>query len=417
MGEKPGKKLSANQENSAFVFTQSPLHTYLRHLNSLVIPAMAQIFLPKQGSTEIEPLQFDVELRKVFKVFNGETAVRGVDIAIRPGEFFSILGPSGCGKTTTLRLIAGFETPSAGEVLIQHKSMNHVPAYRRPVNTVFQSYALFNHLSVAENIAFGLRIKKLSKSEVEARVKEALKSVQMLEYAKRFPNQLSGGQQQRVALARALVNRPAVVLLDEPLGALDLKLRKEMQVVLSKLHKDLGLTFVMVTHDQEEALSLSDRIAVMRGGKIEQVGTPAEIYECPRTPFVADFIGDTNLFEGRVTVDDSSLVKVFTGKGLEILVKTNDQERSLPKNSHKVVVSVRPEKIKLSLEPPTTTQNCFEARLKHIMYLGTHIHYLVELTATGDSVQVMQPNTAKLPEVNTSIYAHWLAEDCLALVD
>ncbi|MEC4984087.1 MAG: ABC transporter ATP-binding protein [Oscillatoria sp. PMC 1068.18] len=379
---------------------------------------MAQIFLPKQGSTEIDPLQFDVELRKVFKVFHGETAVRGVDIAIHPGEFFSILGPSGCGKTTTLRLIAGFETPSAGEVLIQHKSMNQVPAYRRPVNTVFQSYALFNHLSVAENIAFGLRIKKLSKSEVEARVKEALKSVQMLDYAKRFPNQLSGGQQQRVALARALVNRPAVVLLDEPLGALDLKLRKEMQVVLSKLHNELGLTFVMVTHDQEEALSLSDRIAVMRGGKIEQIGSPAEIYERPRTAFVADFIGDTNLFEGRVTADEASVVKVFTGKGLEIRVKTDEQQRSLPQNSHKVVVSVRPEKIKLSLEPPTSVPNCFEARLKHIMYLGTHIHYVVELTASGDSLQVMQPNTiAKLPEVNSSIYAHWLAEDCLALVD
>jgi spermidine/putrescine transport system ATP-binding protein len=235
--------------------------------------------------------RFDVELRKVFKVFNGETVVRGIDLNIQQGEFFSILGPSGCGKTTTLRLIAGFEDPSAGEVLIRGRSMAGVPAYRRPVNTVFQSYALFNHLSVWENIAFGLRIKRQGKAEIQNRVQEALRLVKMEQFARRYPTQLSGGQQQRVALARALVNRPTVVLLDEPLGALDLKLRKEMQVELSTLHKNLGVTFVMVTHDQEEALSLSDRIAVMHDGKLEQIGTPNQIYDYPQTPFVADFIG------------------------------------------------------------------------------------------------------------------------------
>lgn len=358
--------------------------------------------------------QLDVELRKVFKVFNGETAVRGVDLDIHLGEFFSILGPSGCGKTTTLRLIAGFESPSAGEVLIQGQSMNHVPAYRRPVNTVFQSYALFKHLSVYENVAFGLRIKKLPQAEIEARVKEALSLVQMAAYANRFPSQLSGGQQQRVALARALVNRPAVVLLDEPLGALDLKLRKQMQVELSNLHKELGLTFVMVTHDQEEALSLSDRIAVMRGGKIEQVGTPSEIYERPRTTFVADFIGDTNLFKGRIEAVDSSTLKIVTPTGLKIVVQPA-QPWDMGGKEGEVALSVRPEKIHLSLYPPTAPVNWFEGRLKHVMYLGTHAHFMVELL-TGDTLTVRQPNTpGSLPDTHTPIYAHWASTDCLAL--
>lgn len=357
--------------------------------------------------------ELDVELRKVFKVFNGETAVRGVDLGIHRGEFFSILGPSGCGKTTTLRLVAGFETPSAGEVLIQGQSMNHTPAHRRPVNTVFQSYALFNHLSVWENIAFGLRIKKLKAVDVEERVKQSLKQVKMEAYANRFPGQLSGGQQQRVALARALVNRPAVLLLDEPLGALDFKLRKEMQVELSNLHKDLGLTFIMVTHDQEEALSLSDRIAVMRGGRIDQIGTPTEIYERPRTPFVADFIGDTNLFQGRLEAADASTMEIRTATGLHIFVQSKSGK--VPANSTEVMVCVRPEKIRLSLSPPESQVNCFEGRLKNVMYLGTHVHYVVELLS-GDRLTVRLPNvTSKLPDYNTPVYARWAATDCLAL--
>lgn len=357
--------------------------------------------------------ELDVELRKVFKVFNGETAVRGVDLGIHRGEFFSILGPSGCGKTTTLRLVAGFETPSAGEVLIQGQSVNHTPAHRRPVNTVFQSYALFNHLSVWENIAFGLRIKRLKAVEIEERVKQSLKQVKMEAYANRFPGQLSGGQQQRVALARALVNRPAVLLLDEPLGALDFKLRKEMQVELSNLHKDLGLTFIMVTHDQEEALSLSDRIAVMRGGRIEQIGTPTEIYERPRTPFVADFIGDTNLFQGRLEAADASTMEIRTATGLNIVVQSKSGK--VPANASEVMVCVRPEKIRLSLSPPESQVNCFEGRLKNIMYLGTHVHYVVDLLS-GDRLTVRLPNvTSKLPDYNTPVYARWAATDCLAL--
>jgi spermidine/putrescine transport system ATP-binding protein len=373
---------------------------------------MAQIVMQNQrGITTFQPL--DVELRNVFKFFNQEPAVHGIDLDVRQGEFFSILGPSGCGKTTTLRLIAGFEIADAGKVLIQGQSMTNVPPYRRPVNTVFQSYALFNHLNVWDNIAFGLRLKKIRKSEIEIRVQEALKLVKMESLRSRFPSQLSGGQQQRVALARALVNRPTVVLLDEPLGALDLKLRKEMQVELSNLHKDLGVTFVMVTHDQEEALSLSDRIAVMNQGKIEQVGTPSQIYERPQTSFVADFIGDTNLFSGEIVAVDSSNVKISTKTGLSIIISRAEDTPS--QLSQAVVVSVRPEKIQLSLYSPNLPTNCFEGRLVNVMYLGTHVNYGVELT-NGISIKVLQPNTfGALPDRDTPIYAWWAENDCLAI--
>lgn len=374
---------------------------------------MSQTVVQNQDPTQTD-VDFDVELRKVFKVFNGETAVRGLDLGIRRGEFFSILGPSGCGKTTTLRLIAGFETPTAGEVLIRNQAMTNVPPYRRPVNTVFQSYALFNHLSVWENIAFGLQLKRRGRSEIRERVSEALKLVKMESYASRYPAQLSGGQQQRVALARALVNRPTVILLDEPLGALDLKLRKEMQVELSNLHQELGVTFVMVTHDQEEALSLSDRIAVMHEGKIEQIGSPNQIYEHPQTPFVADFIGDTNLFRARVLAAEGSSLRVETESKLEIFVQAVDSTH-LPRAASQVMISVRPEKVHLSLYTPSVSTNCFEGRLKHVMYMGTHVHYVVELLS-GDRVTVMQPNTAgSFPNSETPIYLYWSETDCLAL--
>ncbi|MBD2095190.1 ABC transporter ATP-binding protein [Trichocoleus sp. FACHB-591] len=373
---------------------------------------MSQTATQRQDAIGIDT-EFDVELRKVFKVFNSEAVVRGIDLSICRGEFFSILGPSGCGKTTTLRLIAGFETATAGEVLIRRQTMNQIPPYRRPVNTVFQSYALFNHLTVWDNIAFGLRIKRQSRAEIRERVGEALRLVKMEAYAHRFPAQLSGGQQQRVALARALVNRPAVVLLDEPLGALDLKLRKEMQVELSNLHQELGVTFIMVTHDQEEALSLSDRIAVMHEGKIEQIGSPTEIYERPRTPFVADFIGDTNLFRGKVVEADTASLKVETETRLKVIAKPWESGNS--PITAPVVVSVRPEKIQVSLYTPSVSHNCFEGRLKHVMYLGTHVHYVVELLS-GDRVTVMQPNTVgALPDPETPIYVYWAATDCLAL--
>lgn len=302
---------------------------------------MSQAVKQNQGNKAVLE-SLDVELRNVFKFFNQEPAVHGIDLDVRQGEFFSILGPSGCGKTTTLRMIAGFETVDAGKLLIRGQSMANIPAYQRPVNTVFQSYALFKHLSVWDNIAFGLKLKKLRRPEIESRVNDTLALVKMEGLRSRFPSQLSGGQQQRVALARALVNRPAVILLDEPLGALDLKLRKEMQFELANLHQELGLTFVMVTHDQEEALSLSDRIAVMNQGKVEQIGSPSEIYEHPQTTFVADFIGDTNLFAGEVVAVDGENLEVITKAGLKIIVSRT--ENSPTQTSQSITVSIRPEK-------------------------------------------------------------------------
>ncbi|TAE57583.1 MAG: ABC transporter ATP-binding protein [Nostocales cyanobacterium] len=373
---------------------------------------MSQTAMQNQRSlNNFQPL--DVELRNVFKFFNQEPAIHGVDLDVRQGEFFSILGPSGCGKTTILRLIAGFERLDAGKLLVQGKSMTDIPPYKRPINTVFQSYALFNHLNVWDNIAFGLRLQKLSKSEVDNRVGEALKLVKMDSLRSRFPSQLSGGQQQRVALARALVNRPAVLLLDEPLGALDLKLRKEMQFELSNIQKSLGVTFIMVTHDQEEALSLSDRIAVMNQGKIEQIGTPSEIYERPQTCFVADFIGDTNLFTGEITTLDAGYVKVLTKTGLSIIAVR--PETTPLELLQAVNLSVRPEKIQISLYQPNLPHNCFEGRLSNVMYLGTHVNYLVELT-NGISINILQPNTfGSLPDRNTPIYVWWSENDCLAI--
>ncbi|MFO8038034.1 MAG: ABC transporter ATP-binding protein [Sodalinema sp.] len=356
--------------------------------------------------------EFDVELHRVFKVFNGETAVRGVEVQIRRGEFFSILGPSGCGKTTTLRLIAGFETPSAGEILIRGRSMTQVPPNERPVNTVFQNYALFDHMSVWENIAFGLKLKRISRSEIQQRVEEMLQLVKMEAFANRYPKQLSGGQRQRIALARAIANHPAVLLLDEPLGALDLKLRKEMQMELSNLHRNLGLTFVTVTHDQEEALSMSDRIAVMKDGKIEQIGSPTEIYQRPRTPFVADFIGETNLFEGTVEHQDAETVVVRSHSGLKLVVGRSPEEERL---SHHAVVSIRPENIELHATPPESALNLHRGHLQTAMYLGTHTHCVIGLDS-GDLVTLRQASRPEdLPSPNSPVYLSWLPHQGIVL--
>ncbi|MEM1240991.1 MAG: ABC transporter ATP-binding protein [Cyanobacteria bacterium P01_H01_bin.26] len=355
----------------------------------------------------------DVELKNVVKTFGEDTAVQGLNLKIRQGEFFSILGPSGCGKTTTLRMIAGFETPTTGELMIQGRSMSGVPSHRRSVNTVFQSYALFNHMNVWHNVAFGLKIKKIPKGDLRQRVGEALSLVQMESFAKRYPAQLSGGQKQRVALARALVNRPAVMLLDEPLGALDLKLRKQMQVELSNLHQRLGITFIMVTHDQEEALSLSDRIAVMKDGRIEQVGTPSEIYEHPTTAFVADFIGDTNLFSGKVRQHPLTLI---TDRGMQIAIASTGQA-DLTDNAP-VNISVRPENICLiaqtETKQPTQYKNCYAGEVKHTLYTGPHIHCIIELT-TGEQLRVLQPNHMKY-QPGTLVYVSWSADDSQMLV-
>src|SRR3989337_734170 len=288
-----------------------------------------------------------IELRGVTKRFAGDVvALQDVSLQIGDGEFFSLLGPSGCGKTTSLRLMAGFEMPSEGEVVIAGQVQGLTPPFQRPVNTVFQNYALFPHMSVAENVAFGLQMHKVPKAEIGDRVKEALDMVQLPGLERRKPKQLSGGQQQRVALARALVNRPKVLLLDEPLGALDLKLRKAMQLELKALQDRVGITFVYVTHDQEEALTMSDRIAVMNRGRLLQVGTPSEIYERPADRFVADFIGESNFLEGVLLGQDGGRARV----ALDTLqVSSAYAER--PRVGQAVAVAVRPEKIRLSRQP------------------------------------------------------------------
>ena len=284
-----------------------------------------------------------IELVDVEKRFGDAVAVDHVDIAIERGEFFSLLGPSGCGKTTSLRMIAGFEAPTSGEIRLEGKDVSKIPPYKRHVNTVFQHYALFPHMSIFDNVAFGPRSAKADKALVRQRVTEMLEVVRLADYAKRKPNQLSGGQQQRVALARALVNYPSALLLDEPLGALDLKLRQAMQLELKRIQREVGITFVYVTHDQEEALTMSDRIAVMNQGVVEQIGSPTEIYDRPRTVFVAGFIGQANLWpatlsaqaDGRVTVD--ALGATLAGRALEAL-------------DGPVTLMVRPERIKVSTE-------------------------------------------------------------------
>ncbi len=370
---------------------------------------------------------FAVEVRDVTKVFPGPagrpgsevTAVDHVTLQIRDGEFFSMLGPSGCGKTTTLRLIAGFEHPTEGEIYIHGRPMGLTPPYQRNTNMVFQNYALFPHMTVARNVAFGLEMKKVPKAEIEGRVQEALAMVRLAGYGPRRPNQLSGGQQQRVALARALVNRPEVLLLDEPLGALDLKLRKEMQLELKTLQKEVGITFVYVTHDQEEALTMSDRIAVMHQGKVLQVGTPTEIYEQPNCRFVADFIGETNFLEGVVQQQEGNLVTVVVDEALPLVVQT-DQVLS---RGIKVTIAVRPEKIRLLPQPAHGGHNSFPCQVEQVIYVGTDTRFKVRLSKNVVlSVREQNVVSAPLPEAyymeeGGQVYAAWLSDAARVLLD
>ena len=324
--------------------------------------------------------EFSVELRDVVKKFptpeGGEIfAVNQVTMKIRNGEFFSMLGPSGCGKTTSLRMIAGFEWPTTGEVFIEGEPMGRKPPYLRPVNTVFQSYALFPHMTVADNVAYGLEMEKTSKHEIKRRVGEILEMVKLGGMERRRPKQLSGGQQQRVALARSLVKRPKVLLLDEPLGALDLKLRKEMQLELKALQQEVGITFVYVTHDQEEALTMSDRIAVMERGKVLQVGAPVEIYERPNCRFVADFIGETNFLTGEVRSIEGNRVTMHIPSLNSDLVGT---KASPVKVGDQAVISLRPEKIRIA-ENKALSQNCFSAKVLNTAYIGSDTRVFVDL--------------------------------------
>ena len=318
-----------------------------------------------------------IEMRNVVKAFGDVHAVDHVSLQIRDGEFFSLLGPSGCGKTTSLRMIAGFEYPSSGEIRIHGREMSSTPPHQRPVNTVFQSYALFPHMSVAQNVAFGLEMKRIPKAEVGPRVQEALEMVRLLGYGARRPRQLSGGQQQRVALARALVNHPEVLLLDEPLGALDQKLRKEMQLELKGLQERVGITFIFVTHDQEEALTMSDRIAVMSQGRVLQVGTPTEIYERPACRFVADFIGETNFVEGEVVESANGYATIQTVDGIRL---RGCSSRSLSSGTA-ATLSIRPEKVRLlpQGEGSPATENALPVRVERVNYIGSDTRITVRL--------------------------------------
>ncbi|HYN16689.1 MAG TPA: ABC transporter ATP-binding protein [Actinomycetes bacterium] len=339
-----------------------------------------------------------IELVGVEKEFatgaQGVRAVEHVDLRIAEGEFFSLLGPSGCGKTTTLRMIAGFEEPTSGQILLHGRDMVGVPPFRRDVNMVFQQYALFPHMDVFENVAFGLRRKKVDKDEIKRRVAEALALVELEGREKRKPRQLSGGQQQRVALARALVNRPRALLLDEPLGALDLKLRQAMQLELKRIQREVGITFVYVTHDQEEALTMSDRLVVMNAGRIEQLGNPRELYEHPATRFVANFIGTSNILTGRLERRGDTWAMSGLGPDERVLVADAGDARS----GEEVELAVRPEKIVLRAEqdPPPPGSSALRVKVHEVVYLGTSTQYRT-LTDGGTAIAVYRQNTSATP--------------------
>jgi len=347
-----------------------------------------------------------VQLNAVSKRYGSVEAVRSLDLEIRRGEFFTLLGPSGCGKTTTLRIVAGFEEPDDGRVLIDGDDVAGMPPFRRPTNTVFQSYALFPHLSVEENVAFGLKRKKVPRDEMRRRVGEELERVGLADTAKRKPRQLSGGQQQRVALARALVNRPSVLLLDEPLGALDLKLRKRLQLELKEIQRDVGITFVYVTHDQEEALTMSDRIAVMNEGLVEQVAEPEEVYERPASTFVAGFIGVSNLLPGEIVSanGDGPALKLDSGA---VLPLAGSPGISPGARCHAIV---RPEKLEVNGAGGAAVEGLLESSV----YLGTATQLVVRMP-DGASLTALVPNVGEearrsLPSPGADVTLSWAPE-------
>ncbi|MEM7122837.1 MAG: ABC transporter ATP-binding protein [Pseudomonadota bacterium] len=374
---------------------------------------------------EREPqAEIDVEFRGVTKRFDEVVAVDALDLQIPSGGFFSFLGPSGCGKTTSLRMIAGFDQPTEGDVLIKGASMVGVPAYRRPVNMVFQHYALFPHLNVFDNIAYGLRqvTPRPGDAEITARVDESLELVRLAGYAKRRIWELSGGQQQRVALARALINRPTVLLLDEPLGALDRKLRREMQIELQTLQRDVGITFILVTHDQEEALSMSDTICIMLEGRIVQTGSPTELYDEPINRYVADFVGRSNFLHGKIVAADNGRARLETSKGL-VLGGRRPKGSDTMQPGTSAVLAVRPELIHMAaltenahLDGDITTP----AKVRNRIYLGEQTEYLVDAEGLGE-VLIRSPKHA---ETHTGGFAPgndvligWREESALALRD
>ncbi|MCM2472875.1 ABC transporter ATP-binding protein [Rhizobium sp. CG5] len=359
-----------------------------------------------------------IRFENVTKRFGNFTAVANLTLDIYEREFFSLLGPSGCGKTTLMRMLAGFEDPTEGRILLQGKDISGVPPYKRPTNMMFQSYALFPHMTVAKNIAFGLEQDNLQRAEIDARVEEMLKLVKLEEFAKRKPNQLSGGQRQRVALARSLAKKPKVLLLDEPLGALDRKLREETQFELMDIQTKLGLTFLIVTHDQEEAMTVSDRIAVMDKGEIVQVATPAEIYEAPNCRYVADFIGDINIVEGRFEAETQGGhqgIALVTCGGFKVAV---DQVCDVPAGTD-VAFAIRPEKVHISTEAPADTSvNALYGEVWDIGYLGDFSVFIVKLD-DGRMFRAAQANISRLVDrpitFGDMVWLTWPADAGLVL--
>ncbi|WP_286238514.1 ABC transporter ATP-binding protein [Neptuniibacter halophilus] len=334
---------------------------------------------------QLNPVESPIaEFRQTSKRFDSIVAADCLNLQIRKGEFLSFLGPSGCGKTTALRMLAGFEMPSEGEVMLDGVDVSNLPAYRRPVNMVFQHYALFPHMTVADNIAYGLRQQKPrpNKETINAKVQDALDKVRLGDFGDRRIWEMSGGQQQRVALARALVNEPKILLLDEPMAALDAKLRSEMQFELQKLQRELGITFILVTHDQEEALSMSDRICVMGGGKIQQIGTPQELYDRPVNRYVADFVGKSDLFEGRVIDTRGDLAKVELHGAYAYCSFTQP-----PENGSEVMISVRPESVSIHKHPPqdlAADSTLFQGVVLNRSFLGEHTEYVIRHDSLGE---------------------------------
>ena len=366
---------------------------------------------PETGGVERDASRsVAVALSGVTKRFGEFVAVDNLSLDIYEGEFFSLLGPSGCGKTTTLRMIAGFEEPTGGSISVAGEQVQGVPPYRRPVNTVFQSYAIFPHLNVFDNVAFGLRRSGVKGEELNTRVTEACEMVQLSGFEKRKPTMLSGGQQQRVALARALVNRPKVLLLDEPLGALDLKLRKELQLELRTLQHEVGITFVYVTHDQEEALTMSDRIAVMNEGKVQQIADPTTLYELPKNSFVANFIGQINVFSGVVESVSGDRVTLRTSR--ELRIEAYSQEGAGVEVGAEAQAAVRPEKIRFG----GAGDNASTAEIRQIVYLGVSTQYIAELPG-GEKLVLYQQNAqdAENPGVGEEVPVSWDARNCLVL--
>jgi len=356
-----------------------------------------------------------IRFEAVRKSFGHFRAVNDVTLDIRRGEFFSLLGPSGCGKTTLLRMVAGFEAPTSGEVYIDDQPMSVIPPNHRPVNMVFQNYAIFPHLDVRGNIAFGLRKSGLSKDEQSKQIDEILELIKLPGFGSRQADQLSGGQRQRVALARALIKKPKVLLLDEPLGALDKKLREQMQIELRSLQQQVGITFVFVTHDQEEALTLSDRIAVMSEGSVLEIASPTELYETPKTSFVADFIGTMNFFEGKITTSDGQNTNIETPALGSVHATTGGQLAA----GSDILVAIRPEKLRLQFERPPQAKNIALGRMGPSAYLGDRSHLYVQLENRKEPVSValqnLESSADRIRTPDQDVWLSWSPESVVLL--